>query len=59
MGPKCVILDGMKNPMLKITDPIRVFELVTRFVNKVETLSMSEEQYFVTLPTIVADLGKS
>ena len=37
------------------SDPIKIFDFLTRFVNEADILAMSEAQAFIALPTFLAD----
>ena len=37
------------------SDPIKIFDFLTRFVNEADILAMSEAQVFIALPTFLAD----
>ena len=37
------------------SDPIKIFDFLTRFVNDADILAMSEAQAFIALPTFLAD----
>lgn len=45
----------LKNHTFDGTDPVRVFNFLARFVSDADLLSMSEAQYFITLPTFLAE----
>ena len=40
------------------SDPIKIFDLLTRFVNEADMLAMSEAQAFIALPTFLADTAE-
>lgn len=49
----------MNNHVFDRVDPIGVWELLTRFVNKADTLIMCFVQAFVALPKFLADTAET
>lgn len=45
----------MKNHVLNGNDPIKIFDSLTRFINEVDMLQMSEAQAFIAIPTFLAE----
>ena len=45
----------MKKHTFDGSDPIKIFDFLTRFVNEADMLSMSEAQAFIALPNFLAD----
>lgn len=50
---------SLKNHVLEVNEPIKIFHFLTRLVNEAEMMNMSEVQEFIDLHTFLDDPAKT